>query len=314
MEQGSNNIEQIKAQEAAMLKGQAIINGDQKSANRHSRDEATLSGQAQLHEQNVDSYGNNKDEKAKQQTLLLGIANQQIAESHTHFMANGFNSSSDFYSYGNMLNNDAYWQYLQDNPDEYQKMANRFAKDTAQMVADGDMTLEEVEKARRENKRLDETLNRGDFEGRLHELGVTPKSQIADMTDTASNLASDEKLDSVIQNNRKYESSLEKAEVICDTHQETRIDRRVARKELKTKVLDTAEDERGIRTDRQDAKDKHIAQNNAMDDIFANDPEFQKAQENMNKSGMATADDSASLPPSQVAKSPDIDKGASAAI
>lgn len=125
MTDDTNNItpEWVKAQEALKREGEDRLKGDTPAANVQGAKANTLLAQDRIHE-NDHALGNSEQSKRDKYAQLLGLTSKEITDNHMRFIENGFNSLSDLNEFGGMLGNDDYWGYLQDNPEEKQKLAN----------------------------------------------------------------------------------------------------------------------------------------------------------------------------------------------
>lgn len=170
-------------------------------------------------QQELDSLTGSQSEKEKQNARVVAMVqmgiDRDIAIRHMDFVNNGFGSKSDFYRYGDMLNDDNYWDYLKNNDEEREGVADRMATDVAQMVKDGEMTVEEIGQARRENARLGQLLEEGDLKGKLDRVGVENSTGIGGVHDVVAGVTGDNKLDMLKKKNREVieEASISNGEL-----------------------------------------------------------------------------------------------------
>ena len=123
----SHNItpEQVLAREAAIQKGQAVINNDLPAAQHFGNKEAQFSAQSKIYEQGGD-LGTSKSDKEKQHAQIVAMVqmgiNEDIARSHINFVENGFGGDQDLNTFVSNLDDKKYQDYLDNNPEEKRKV------------------------------------------------------------------------------------------------------------------------------------------------------------------------------------------------
>lgn len=288
--------ESIKLQEAREQEGKARLFGGKLS--EWGQRVSDLASQAMRMSNSPDEAVTGKE---KRQTQLAQLVNVQIMNDHYNLVSNGFHSAADFDRFGTMLGDDNYWNYLQNNEEEYKKVANKFAdglveearklglkgaeaqdyihrriEETAQASGNPDKVL----------PRLMDAFDKGHGYEKLGQLGLEQdspeKSDSVDKMITAtSNMAGQEKFDNLARKNIDVSNDEKKNKGTDFTEEELerRNDRRTTALDIEKEVYATAKS-RGIKTER----DKFHEDKSDLAALLANNPKGQTAQANLKKS------------------------------
>lgn len=222
----------------------------------------------------TDERDKQKQRAEAQITALVSYGiTQEIAQSHVSLLENGFQSDNDFFKFGKMLDDEKYWDYLQDHPEERNKVANCLCDGLVHSaVKDGAKTPEQITEkveAKKEQmierssnpdrmrNQLEQLSQEGDLHGKIRAASTAKSTNrssetVKEIVNPVTSLVGEDKMADLAAKADKVEKTIESSQVVTVARAtEEKQEKREAAKEIRNEVLTKAEDME-IKTKRQE--------------------------------------------------------------